>query len=120
MEFLEVYDVLKILNKEDCVCYYDNDYIGIYFSLDVYSFHVFRVLKDYNSQYEVDKGVFLLEYNKIPKYRVGKISSIKQELKRIAEADQFLENWDVKEYFDYEVLLEDIKGGYVEDIITSI
>lgn len=120
MKFLEVYDVLKILNREDCNHYYDNNYIGVYFSSDVYSVHIFRILKDINNQYEMDKGVFLLEYNKIPKRKLNNICSIKQELRIIAEADQLLENWDVKEYFDYKVLLRDIKNVYTENIITSI
>lgn len=117
MDFLKVYDLTGNIGKnklfED---YLAGDYVGLYFQEDVRSFHVFRILKGWNSEYEREEGSILVEHNIVDKDEVGvrRAASLLASMKRLVKFDlnSGFENWDVIDDFDS---IEEAIESIVED-----
>lgn len=123
MDFLKIYDLSDNIGKnklfED---YLAGDYVGLYFQEDVRSFHVFRILEGWNSEYDREEGSILVEHNMIDKDEVGlwKASNVLDRLKRLVRFDlnSGFENWDILDGFDsVEEAVESIVEGYMVETV---
>lgn len=141
MEFGKFYKVTENLNKliENKEVYsYTKDYCkDLFICEDTHDFWVCRILKNMNEEYEEEEDIYLLERNKINKYDFLNFMDRDNEDKIdcninkktlelfisclgtteiinsiIKLDDEGLENWDAKEYYDYDEIIEDIDGGF--------
>ena len=141
MEFAKYYKVTNKLNqllKENKVFSYTEDYCkDLFICEDTHVFWISRVLEGYNEEYEMEKGVWLVERNKIDKYDF--INFLEEKHKRklkvenrrdrddiinclstnflieniiLYDDEQGLENWDNYECNSYEDAMNLIDDGY--------
>lgn len=147
LEFAKAYNVTNLVEqeKQKLLSYQDAGYVAIYIALDVHDMQVYRILEDYNEEYEKESGTYLVEREKISKYDVvDKLLEINnrsedyvasRELRDImldsfSEKDILictlliddnngLENWDNIECDSLEEAKNIIDGGYglIEELL---
>ena len=109
-EFGKYTDITELYKKYNEDLQEGDGYIKFFICLDVNDFWIIRVLKDFNAEYEKEEGAFLLERNMIQKDSKQQSLNLSKVKELIIEDD--FSNWDIKEYFDLEELIDDIDGGY--------
>lgn len=143
MEFAKYYNVTSKLNemieRDNILFSYQKDYCkALYICMDTHDFWICRILEGYNSEYEQQEDKWLVERNKIDKYRF--VEFLKEYKKDDSETttryardyyinecfllddiietlilmddDNGLEGWDNCECDSLEEAVEIIDGGY--------
>lgn len=105
-KFTEITDFALDINPE----YQTSKYIRIFICPDVWDFHLVRILKGYNEDYEPDEDSYIMERNIIPMERRDENLSIRK-VRKIIEEDN-LDNWDYYQSYDLDDLIERIDGGF--------
>jgi hypothetical protein len=108
-EFAKATDITDFV-KEEFGYMYEDEVVRVYITPDTHDYHILRIVKGLDEDYEESEDSFLLEWNKIPKSRGSFIRS-EEDLKRIIEEDDG-SNWDVKEYYSLQECIDEIDGGY--------
>ena len=98
--YTEVTDYALKHNPE----YEKSNYIRFFICSDTYDFWYCRILKDFNEDYNEEVGSYLLERNKIPNDFKGQLMN-EYLLRKIVEEDSF-ENWDLKQSYDLDELID--------------
>lgn len=140
LKFVKAYNVTKLVGskKEILFSYQDAGYERVYIAKDTNDMHIYRILKDYNEEYEKEEGAYLVEREKISNYDVAEkliemgcctnkylnnkiivdelINSCKLEEVFLAtlliDDNNGLENWDNCECCSMEEAIDVIDGGY--------
>lgn len=86
-------------------------YHSIYVCLDVWDYHIYRILEGYNAEYEKEEGSILVEHEKIEKpYRDAGLDM--KILHDVLDEDMGLGNWSVEQAFDIADAVDMIDGGF--------
>lgn len=105
-KFTEITDYAFEQNPE----YEENNYIRIFICPDVWDFHLVRILKGYNEDYEPDEDSYIMERNMIPMERKGENLTL-YKVREIVQED-IMDNWDMYQSYDLDDLIERIDGGF--------
>ena len=109
-EFAKYTEVTDLYKKHSDNLQKGDGYIRFFMCLDVNDFWIIRVLEGFNEESEKEEGTYLLERNNIQKDSKKQDLSLTKAIELIKEDD--FSNWDIKEYFDLDELIEDIDGGF--------
>ena len=137
MKFAKYYDVTNIMNQlideNKLTSYQKEEFEKLYICNDTHDFWVVRVIEGYNSAYEKEDGMYLIERNKINKYDFCKFINDEVNITNKFERENFidalnldfiirnvlimddelgLENWDNIECDSLEEVIDVIDGGY--------
>lgn len=105
-KYTEITDLAFELRPE----WKEEGYIRFFICNDVWDIWFIRVLEGVNEDYDREEGVFLLERNNIGKDSRSQDLNINKVKKIIQEDDG--SNWDIKEYYDINKLIDDIADIY--------
>lgn len=105
-KYTEITDYAFDVNPE----YEQNKYIRIFICPDVHDFHLVRILKGYNEDYNEDENSYIMERKMIPMNKKGENLTF-YKLKNILKEDDF-SNWDMYQSYDLNELIERIDGGF--------
>lgn len=109
-EFGKYTEITDLYKKHSEALSEGDGYIKFFICLDVNDIWLIRVIEDMNSDYEEEIGSYLLERNNIPKERKSDDLTLPKVIE-IIKNDEF-DNWDVEQYEDLDMLMEDVDGGY--------
>lgn len=87
------------------------DYLRIFICPDVWDFHILRIIKGYNEDYEKDEKSYIFEHQKIKTGEKSKKISSFSQLKEIINEDD-MGNWDYYQSYDLIELFDRIDGGF--------
>lgn len=109
-KYTEITDYAFEVNPE----YKNEKYVRFFICPDVWDFWFIRILEGYECTdeegYIPQEGHYILERNKIEMSKKGETLTL-SKLKRIIEEDDG-SNWDLKQGYDIEELIEMIDDGY--------
>ncbi len=103
-------DITEIYKKYTSSLQDGDGYIKFFICLDVKDIWLIRVIEGLNEEYSKEDGKFLLERNNIPKDFKSQNLTLSKVIEIIKNDD--FSNWDVNEYDDLDLLIEDIDGGF--------
>lgn len=105
-KYTEITDLAFKLNPD----YQTSGYIRIFICPDVNDYHLVRVLKGFNEEYEKDENSFLLERNKIEKDRKQDKLTL-SKVRSILINDEF-DNWDIFQFDSLKDAINELDGGF--------
>ena len=123
MEFAKYYNGTKVLTQlleDNKVFSYQEGYCkGVYVCSDTHDIWICRILENMNEDYDTEKGVWLVERNKIDKYELidfinendlNDITNEKWKANNRIERDYILSNIPAENLIRYTILFDDEQG----------
>lgn len=107
-EFAKATDITEFAKTQMPEMY--QEYEKIYITPDTNDYHILRILKWFDEDYEPNDSKVILEHQKIPKTKTEKIYSL-SKLREILEKDDG-GNWDYTAKDSVKDCIEIVDGGY--------
>lgn len=107
-EFAKATDITTFAKSEMPEMY--GEYEKIYITPDTNDYHILRILKGFDEDYEVNENKVIIEHQMIPKTKTDKIHTL-EKLRKILEEDDG-GNYDYKVKNSVEECIEIVDGGF--------
>ncbi len=107
-EFAVATDITEFAKKNYPDTY--NDYEKVYITTGTNDYHVLRVLKGHNEDYDIDPDSHIVEHLMIPKLKMERITSL-NKLNSILEEDDG-SNYDYGTFKSINECIEHVDGGF--------